>query len=123
MTSTTHCVAPEEIMAFLDGELSAVAAQTVSAHLKDCAQCAIMAERFRATSQMLSGWDIEAAPAALEDSVGRLAAKAAARRAVVKSRSAGFRGRRLPVFRAVAVMALLVVGVCFPFSRHAPPRP
>ena len=128
MTSTTHCVAPEEIMAFLDGELSAVAAQTVSAHLKDCAQCAMVAEQFRATSQMLSGWDIEAAPAALEDSVGRLAAKAAARRAVVKSRSAGFsrsggfRGRRLPVIGAVAVVALLVVVVFFPFSRQSAPR-
>jgi Domain of unknown function (DUF4349)/Putative zinc-finger len=123
MTTTTHSVAPEEIMAFLDGELSAVAAQTVSAHLKDCAQCAMVAEQFRATSQMLSRWDVEAAPAALEDSVKKLAAKAAAHRAVVKSRSSGFRGPRLLVIGsgAAAVMALLMVAVFFPFSRRSPP--
>ena len=82
-------VAPEDIMAFLDGELSASEAQTVSAHLKDCAQCAMVAEQFRATSEMLSRWDVEAAPAALEDSVKKLAAKAAAHRAVAIGSSQG----------------------------------
>jgi hypothetical protein len=103
MTTTAHSVAPEDIMAFLDGELSASEAQTVSAHLKDCAQCAMVAEHFRATSEMLSRWDVEAAPAALEDSVKKLAAKAAAHRAVVKSRTTGFRGRRLLVIGSGAV--------------------
>jgi hypothetical protein len=127
MNTATHTVAPEEIMAFLDGELSAVEAQTVSAHLKDCAQCAMVAEQFRATSRMLSRWDVETAPAALEDSVRKNAAKAAAHRHVVrsvsKSGSTGFRGRRLLVIGsgAVAVMALLVVAVFFPFSKHSSP--
>ena len=96
MTTTTHSVAPEEIMAFLDGELSASEAQTVSAHLKDCAQCALVAEQFRATSE-----DAFALGCArlrrlrLEDSVQALAAKAAARtRGTVKSGRAGFGRRR-----------------------------
>jgi anti-sigma factor RsiW len=112
MTTTTHSVAPEDIMAFLDGELSAVEARAVSAHLKDCAQCAMVAEQFRATSEMFSRWDVEAAPASLEDSV---AAKAATHRAAVNSRPARFRGRRLLAIGsgAVAVMALLVVAVFF----------
>jgi hypothetical protein len=46
MTSTTNAVAPEDIMAFLDGELPAFDAQTVSAHLKEWAQCAMVAEHF-----------------------------------------------------------------------------
>ena len=115
MTTTGHSVAPEEIMALLDGELSASEARAVSAHLKDCAQCAMVAEQFRATSQMLSRWDVEAAPAALEDSV---AAKAAAHRGAVRSWVTGFgRRRRLVVGSgAVAVMALLVVAVFFQLS-------
>src|SRR5260370_11995299 len=122
MTTTTHSVAPEDIMAFLDGERSASEARTVSAQLEDCAQCAMVAEQFRATSQMLSRWDVETAPAALADSVKKLAAKAAARRAVVESRSTGFRGRRLLIGSgAVAVMALLVVAVFFRSSRQPPP--
>ena len=129
MTTTGHSVAPEEIMAFLDGELSALEAQTVSAHLKDCAQCAMVAEQFRATSEVLSRWDVEAAPLAVEDSVRKLAAKAAAHLAVGKltstefSGSTGFRGRRLLVIGsgAMAVMALLVAVVFLRSSRQSPP--
>jgi anti-sigma factor RsiW len=123
MNSTTHCVAPEDIMAFLDGELPPSEVQTVSAHLEDCAQCAIAAEQFRATSRILSRWDVPRVSVELEDSVRKLSAKAAAHGAVVKSRSTGFRGRRLLVIGsgAVAVMALLMVAVFFPFSRHSPP--
>jgi hypothetical protein len=120
--TTTHCVAPEDIMAFLDGELSTVEAQTVSAHLKDCTQCAMVAEQFRATSQLLSRWEVEAAPGALEDSVKGLAGKAAAHRGAVKSGRTGFGRRRLLVVGsgAVAVMALLVVAVFFrPSGPHS----
>src|SRR5258708_11359942 len=77
MTTTTHCVAPEDIMAFLDGELSASEARAVSAHVKDCAQCAMVAEQCRATSQMLSRWEVPGMSAELEDSVRSSAAKAA----------------------------------------------
>jgi anti-sigma factor RsiW len=125
--TTTHTVAPEEIMAFLDGELSASEARTVSAHLKDCAQCAMVAEEFRATSEMLSRWDVEAAPAALEDSVKELAAKAPAHlgvvKSVIRSGSTGFRGRRLLGIGsgAVAVAVLLVVAVFLRGSRQSPP--
>jgi anti-sigma factor RsiW len=109
-------------MAFLDGELSASEAQTVSAHLKDCAQCAMVAEQFRATSEMLSRWDVEAAPAALEDSVRKLAAH----RDVVKltitgfSGSPRFRGRRLLMIGS-GVMALLTVVVFLRSPRQSPP--
>jgi hypothetical protein len=130
MTATTHWVAPEDIMAFLDGELSASEAKAVSAHLKDCAQCAMVAEQFRATSEMLSRWDVEGAPAALEDSVKKLAGKAAARKDGVKSGfkflvnpgSTGFRRRRLLAIGsgAVAVMALLVVAVLLRSPRQSP---
>jgi anti-sigma factor RsiW len=90
MTSTTHAVAPEDIMAFLDGELPAFEAQTVSAHLKECAQCAMVAEQFRATSQMLSRWDVPGFSVELGDSVRSLAAKAATGTGP-RSQCAGFR--------------------------------
>ena len=75
MNTATHSVAPEDIMAFLDGELSAAETQTVSAHLKDCAECALVAERFHATSQMLSRWDVPALSLELERSVRSSAAR------------------------------------------------
>jgi hypothetical protein len=78
-------------MAFLDGELSASVAQTVSAHLKDCAQCAMVAEQFRATSQMLSRWDVPAVSVELEDTVRSSEAQAAVGHRTAKA-GAFFRG-------------------------------
>ena len=79
MNTATHPVAPEEVMAFLDGELSSAEAQTVSAHLDQCAECAGLAAQFRSTSQLLSGWTVPPVPSSLEESVMAQAAKAADR--------------------------------------------
>jgi Domain of unknown function (DUF4349)/Putative zinc-finger len=76
MNTTAHPVAPEEVMALLDGELSAAEAQAVSAHLDRCAECSALAEQFRSTSRSLSRWNVEAVPARLEHSVTSAAVKA-----------------------------------------------
>jgi anti-sigma factor RsiW len=52
--NTAHPVAPEEVMAFLDGELSGAEAQAVSAHLDHCAECTTLSQQFRGTSQALA---------------------------------------------------------------------
>jgi hypothetical protein len=75
MNTTTHPIAPEEVMAYLDGELTPSEAHAVSAHLEDCAECAKLAEQFRATSQSLAQWTVLPAPLSLEDSVKALTAK------------------------------------------------
>jgi len=75
MNTTEHPVAPEEVMALLDGELSAADAQAISAHLDRCAECSALAEQFRSTSLSLSNWNVQAVPVKLEDSVTDMAAK------------------------------------------------
>jgi hypothetical protein len=75
MNTTKHPVAPEEVMAFLDGELSAAEAQAISAHLDGCAECSALAEGFRSTSLSLSHWNVQAVPVKLENSVRDLAAR------------------------------------------------
>ena len=75
MNTTAHPVAPEEVMALLDGELSAAEAQAVSAHLDRCSECSVLAEQFRSTSLSVSRWNVEAVPAKLEHSVTSAAAK------------------------------------------------
>jgi hypothetical protein len=73
--NTAHPVAPEEVMALLDGELSAAAAQAISAHLDQCAECTGVAAQFRDTSRSLSRWSVPTAPAKLEQPVKDLANK------------------------------------------------
>jgi hypothetical protein len=85
MNTTTHPVAPEEVMAFLDGELSAAGGQAVSAHLEDCAECSELAEQLRGTSNSLSRWKIESAPMELTASVFDLAVKKQKGRKVCRS--------------------------------------
>jgi len=65
MIAATHPVAPEEVMAYLDGELSQAKAQAVSTHLDQCSECGDLAAQFRATSQALSGWTVPPVPASL----------------------------------------------------------
>lgn len=57
MNRSTHSVPPEEIMAYLDGELEAASAALVAQHLDECAECGLIAAQFRELSQQLLGLD------------------------------------------------------------------
>ncbi len=58
MSTTTHPIAPEDIMALLDGELPADQAQSASAHIETCSDCRELAASLRGTSQLLSNWTV-----------------------------------------------------------------
>lgn len=58
MSVTNHPVAPEEIMALLDGELSADRAQSTSEHMESCGGCRELAGTLRGTSRLLSNWTV-----------------------------------------------------------------
>ena len=92
MNATAHIVAPEEIMAFIDGEISVAEAQAVSAHLEDCAECAALADELRATSRSLVRWEVEAMPPRLEASIKELAGKSG--NGFASARPRAFRGSR-----------------------------
>ena len=82
MTSSTHPFEQEEVMADLDGELSANHGASVAAHLRECAECAALAEQMRDVSVRLSDWSVEPAPGSLTKSLEA----ARAERAVAKVR-------------------------------------
>jgi hypothetical protein len=71
MNSSTHSYEQEEVMAYLDGELSADRAAGVAAHLRECAGCAELAERMRGVSVHLTNWSVEPAPANLTENLKR----------------------------------------------------
>lgn len=75
MNITTHSVAPEEVMAFLDGELSAIEAHAVSAHIEHCTDCAKIVEQLRSTSRSLTEWKVDPVPLRLGKSVNDSVAK------------------------------------------------
>jgi hypothetical protein len=74
MSTTTHPVAPEEVMAFLDGELSVDRVQSVSAHIETCAECREVRDTFRNTLRSVAEWTITPAPGQIEDRVRKASA-------------------------------------------------
>ncbi len=79
-TTAQHVVAPEDIMALLDGELSAAEAKLVSVHIDECTECAGIAAQFRETSHSLAAWTVPALPESLDAAMQERTAKTASRR-------------------------------------------
>jgi len=67
MNAATHEFSPEEVMAFLDGELSDERAAAVSNHVKACADCSALAADFRGLSGQMSNWQPTKFPSGLGD--------------------------------------------------------
>lgn len=77
MTTLTHPVAPEDVMALIDGELTATEATLVSKHIEQCAECASLRDQLRNTSQSLSDWTVPPVPPTLDQMIEtRLAERA-----------------------------------------------
>jgi hypothetical protein len=68
-----HEFEPEEVMAYLDGELDAARALEVAGHLSKCSDCSALVSELRTMSKKLGEWEIEALPASLADANGLLA--------------------------------------------------
>jgi hypothetical protein len=58
MNKTTHPIEPEELMAYLDGELSKDREEATAAHLSECADCRGFVRELRGVSQACKAWDI-----------------------------------------------------------------
>ena len=65
MTAELHEFRPEEVMAYLDGEITGERALALADHLEQCTDCSSLADDFCALSQQLISWKVE--PAALAE--------------------------------------------------------
>ncbi len=69
MTRSTHPFEPEEVMAYLDGELSPQLAAVAAAHLEQCAECRALAAEMRGVSKQMLAWQVESSPERMGESV------------------------------------------------------
>jgi hypothetical protein len=88
MSKQNHIVEPEELMAYLDGELPAKQAASTAAHLEHCHECQTLAAELKEVSGMLAGWEVEASEPELGERV------AAALDHGERETSTGFLGHR-----------------------------
>src|SRR4051812_24626401 len=59
MRTTNHPLEPEELMAYLDGELTADRAARAADHLRGCHECQEIAADLRGVSDRLLEWRVE----------------------------------------------------------------
>ncbi len=59
MPIINHPISPEELMAYLDGELTERQAAQASEHLRQCRDCQALAADLQAVSRNLAAWEIE----------------------------------------------------------------
>ena len=117
MNTAAHPVAPEEVMAFVDGELSADRAQTLSAHIDQCAECREVVESLRASSQSMAKWAVDP-PQKLNASALLSTAKRVASEG--ESKSSHSLIRDMLTHKWVWASALSVVVTVFAFAAFLP---
>jgi Domain of unknown function (DUF4349)/Putative zinc-finger len=67
--STQHAFEPDEVMAYLDGELEPQRATALAAHLQHCAACQEVAHGFRALSEKMLEFEVEPPSARMNETV------------------------------------------------------
>lgn len=94
---TQHAFQPEEVMAYLDGELEPRRANALAGHLEHCEECQMLATQFRRLSERLLEFEVEGTPASLNAAiVGAISETEAAKRAgPIKQPKVRLRGWRL----------------------------
>jgi anti-sigma factor RsiW len=114
MSTTPHIIAPEEIMAHLDGEISADRAHTVSTHIETCPECRDRVQEFQQTKYNVAMWQVASLPAAIENRIQSAATKMPAPRASRPSfflRTGSWSWeQRVGGFLATAALFLILIG-------------
>jgi hypothetical protein len=106
----SHPIEPEELMAYLDGELSPAKAMDAAGHLAQCRECQAVAADLQGVARRLMSWQVDAPEFGMNaDSATSEAPKAPVK---TKSTSTGWLVRRWPwaVGLVGACLLLVVVG-------------
>jgi negative regulator of sigma E activity len=116
MNKIMHPIEPEELMAYLDGELTADRAAATAAHLGECAECQEQVAGLRNVSHNLHAWAVEAPDSAMPSAIAvALAEHRPASRNVAPARRRwrevlGWRWPMVAWAGALAAVLLVVVG-------------
>jgi hypothetical protein len=121
MNANVHPVTPEEIMVFIDGELSADRAGFIAAHLRSCERCEEVAENIRGISREMRQWTVPSRPLTAKESE---IISAARRSDVITGKSRPFRSfmRSRPLLMwGAGVTTVAALLITFSSARHSRP--
>ena len=106
-----HPIEPEELMAYLDGELSEERAKVTAAHLGLCPECQGVVAELRGVSQALKSWNIENTESEIPDELATALSEQGEKHKASVIRRWGWRGflRRQPLLAWAGGLAAVVV--------------
>jgi uncharacterized protein DUF4349 len=118
MSTSTHPVPTEEIMALLDAELSLSRAKFVSAHVSECAECRKVQDTLGSTLQSVAKWTVPDIPSGTERNVLGVSDTN------LRSTQDGFLGslraflRRRPLFAWGGIVSVLLILIGLSSTRY-----
>lgn len=118
MNKIMHPIEPEELMAYLDGELSAEQAAATHAHLEECEECKAMVGELRAVSDRLKAWHVLPTDSQIRrDIAGALAEHEGRQKLLEEHPRSNWRFSRWPTLAwagSLAAVGLIIAGVAIP---------
>ena len=114
MSTNSHPIEQEELMAYLDGELPADRASAALSHLELCPECQTLAADFQRVSRELMAWEVESTEVGIHSEVNAALADRLQKREATKVSSPRFENRVLTsrwVWAGVLAIICVAVGL------------
>jgi hypothetical protein len=114
MSTNRHPIEQEELMAYLDGELSADQATEALSHLELCPECQTLAADFRGVSQELLAWEVESPEVGISSELNAALGERLQKRQAAKVTSSKLENRVMTsrwVWAAALAIVCVVVGL------------
>jgi len=114
MSTNRHPIEQEELMAYLDGELSADQATEALSHLELCPECQTLAAEFRGVSQELLAWEVELPEVGISSELNAALGERLQKRQAAKVTSSKLENRVMTsrwVWAAALAIVCVVVGL------------
>jgi hypothetical protein len=121
MSTNRHPIEQEELMAYLDGELSPDQATEALSHLEVCPECQALAADFRGVSQELLAWEVESPEVSISSELNAVLGECLQKCEAAKVSSSKLRNRVITsrwVWAGALAIVCVVVGLKLTSSRN-----
>ncbi len=110
MIATEHPVTPEEVMAFLDGEIPPARSEALATHIESCDGCRRLNEGIMGVSKSLARWSISSRPSSLDHRIeAALAAATRQGKASLLPRRTRWTWKQWTLATSIASLGLLLL--------------
>jgi hypothetical protein len=121
MSTNRHPIEQEELMAYLDGELSPDQATEALSHLEVCPECQALAADFRGVSQELLAWEVESPEVSISSELNAVLGECLQKCEAAKVSSSKLRNRVMTsrwVWAGALAIVCVAVGLKLTSSRN-----